>query len=175
MELKRPGNLLLVVGATDAAMGGSHLAMRDSEAPIDRRVPRVNLEECPRQARVVATLLARETIVAVHDCSDGGLAVCLAETAFAGNFGLRVNLGDLPAGEVESDAILLFSESPCRIVLTVPRNRAEQFERSLGNRIAQIGEVIDEPTLEITGINGNTVIEENIDELRKSWQTPMGW
>ena len=41
-----------------------------------------------------------------HDCSDGGLGVALAETAFAGDLGMQIDLARAPREEVERDKYL---------------------------------------------------------------------
>jgi phosphoribosylformylglycinamidine synthase len=62
-------------------------------------------------------------VASCHDCADGGLGLALAETAFAGGLGMDVDLGLVPARDVERDDHLLFSETPSRFVATVsPRN-----------------------------------------------------
>ena len=54
-----------------------------------------------------------------HDLSDGGLAVALAEKAFAGGFGIKVSLDKvIDTKELRSDKIL-FSESQSRLLLTI--------------------------------------------------------
>ena len=50
-------------------------------------------------------------IASCHDCSDGGLGIALAESAFAGGFGMEVDLSKVPAEGIERDDYLLFSES----------------------------------------------------------------
>src|ERR1700710_953958 len=53
----------------------------------------------------------------LHDCSDGGVAVALAEMAIAGSVGFRVTIGD---------ALMCFSESASRVVLSVAPNRLNE-------------------------------------------------
>jgi len=66
---------------------------------------------------------ARDLLAAAHDCSDGGLAVALAECAIAGDTGVAVSLPmDLP------DHVALFSESASRAVVAVDPARAHALE-----------------------------------------------
>ena len=58
-------------------------------------------------------------VASCHDCSDGGLGVALAETAFAGGLGLEIDLGAVPAEGITRNDALLFSESQSRFVVTV--------------------------------------------------------
>ncbi len=70
---------------------------------------------------LVRDLVARRVVAAVHDCSDGGLAVALAEMAMAGGVGVRIDR--LPAGMAAATA--LFSESASRVVVAVPAERTD--------------------------------------------------
>jgi phosphoribosylformylglycinamidine synthase len=75
---------------------------------------------------------------AAHDCSDGGLAVTLAECAIAGDTGFAVGLpGDLP------DHVTLFSESASRAVVAVAESRTEDLEAAVrrhGVPFSRLGE-----------------------------------
>ena len=59
----------------------------------------------------------------VHDCSDGGLAVALAEMAIHGGVGFRVEIGD---------AVACFSESTSRVVLSVAPDRVDEVTARAG-------------------------------------------
>ena len=65
------------------------------------------------------------SVASCHDCSDGGLGVALAETAFAGALGMEVDLRKVPSSGVDRNDFLLFSESQSRFVVTVhPENQS---------------------------------------------------
>src|SRR5579885_850468 len=88
MDLKEPGNLLLLVGVTKDEMGGSHYNLvtgRDGGA-----VPRPDLALAPRTFARLYDMIRRGLVRACHDLSEGGLAVALAEMAFAGGVGADV-------------------------------------------------------------------------------------
>lgn len=102
-------------------------------------------------------------IVSAHDCSEGGLAVALAEAAFAGADAARGATLDLPLAAVERTDALLFGEAPSRIIVSCRPERADELcalasrhgvpAQRLGTvggdrlTIAVAGErVIDEPT-----------------------------
>jgi len=68
--------------------------------------------------------LSREGIAkSAHDCSDGGLAVALAESALSGATGFDVDLGVLGLDAV----VALFSESASRVVVSVESGNAERL------------------------------------------------
>jgi len=106
-----------------------------------------------------------------------GLAVAAAESAFAGGYGISLDLSKVlwkgDAGE-KSDAALLFGESASRHLVTVRPEQRDAFESIMsGNCFAAIGEVIAEPELTITGLSGNTVIKAGLAELKEAWQRPL--
>ncbi|MDR2876254.1 MAG: phosphoribosylformylglycinamidine synthase [Methylobacillus sp.] len=106
-------------------------------------------------------------LLAYHDRSDGGLFVTLAEMAFAGHCGFRVDLGNLP-GHV---ADILFNEELGAVVQT----RAEdadaivaQLSAALPNAIHKLGRVTADATLAFT-VNGKPVLEQSRVELHRIW------
>jgi len=66
-------------------------------------------------------------IRSAHDCSDGGLAVALAESCISGEkkFGVQINL---PKGKGRIDDVL-FNEAPSRVVVSISKNREPQFKQ----------------------------------------------
>ena len=107
-----------------------------------------------------------------HDCSDGGLAVALAEKGFGGGLGLNVNLSDVPCFEVDTDLEILFSESASRLIVSINPIHAQTFEQSMKSCIVKrIGEVREDQRFIIRGLSGKVIIDEDIHALKTSWQT----
>ena len=175
MDVKRPGDRLYIVGSTGRHLGRSELYQ---ELGLDGgAVPRVpSLSRAANTYAAVHVAMRERLVSSCHDCSDGGLAVCLAEMAFAGDRGLEAELGLVPRqGEECSEAELLFSETPCRLVLTVPPTSAQRFEELLGDDATCLGEVTETRELRVKGLGGRTVVDEPIEALREAWQAPMRW
>ena len=113
-------------------------------------------------------------IASCHDLSDGGLAVSLAETAFAGGFGISVDLHDVPVDAAMREDRVLYSESASRLLVTVKEENSEQFEKLFAGQIfACIGEVTADEYLKITGLQGEVLIRSTIDDLKEAWQSPL--
>jgi len=111
----------------------------------------------------------------MHDCSEGGLAVALAETAFAGDWGIDVNLSMLK-NSIKKDEILLFSESNSRFVVTIPPEKMKLFENILKNQPCyKIGTVTKKKKLVITGYRDKPVIDGTITSFRHAWKKPLQW
>jgi phosphoribosylformylglycinamidine synthase len=114
-------------------------------------------------------------IESAHDVSDGGLGVTLAEKAFSGGYGIVADLSAIYyEGESLRDDFILFSESAGRIVVTVRKEKREDFEALMKDiPFSLIGEVIADPFLIIKGLNGKVIIRENIKELKRVWKEPF--
>jgi phosphoribosylformylglycinamidine synthase len=162
-----------LLGATRDELGGSELL---AELGLGGgSVPRVT---DPARARATYHALHRAMqagwVRSAHDCSDGGLAVALAETAFAGGLGLTLHLGALAATERLAPAALLFSESPCRLVVTVAPDHAADFEAALaGLPCHPLGEVTRAPRLLVHGADGPPWLDAPLAELKEAWQNTL--
>jgi len=94
--------------------------------------PELDLEKEAALQKAVVELIQRSLVDSVHDCSDGGLAVALAEKTFPKGVGARVNLlsGGLPA------QFVLFGEDASRIVLSCDRltfRKSNKWRRIVGS------------------------------------------
>jgi phosphoribosylformylglycinamidine synthase len=87
--------------------------------------PAADLAAAGRLHDLVAALVDERAVAGVHDCSDGGLAVALAEMAIAGNCGFEVRSEGSLAGLVPAAAC--FSESANRVVLAVEDDRVDEI------------------------------------------------
>ncbi len=121
MDFKHAGSKIILVGTTSDRLGGSHFALvtgLDDAGSLE--MPIVDLTRAPKTAHVVARAIAAGWVRSAHDCSEGGIAVALAEMAFAGGVGAQVDLASMPTGgrQLEANA-LAFAEDPSRYILEV--------------------------------------------------------
>ena len=176
MDLKRPGNLIYLVGATHDELGGSHFALVHNLT--GGGVPRVDPQQARRTFEMLHRAISGGLVRACHDLSEGGLAVAAAEMAFSGGLGLRLNLAQMVAGEkASSNTVLLFAESNTRFLCEVNTDKTVEFESTLaGVSCARIGEVVHDPRLTVGGIGTATpVIDVSLVELKEAWQAPLRW
>ncbi|MFO1008329.1 MAG: phosphoribosylformylglycinamidine synthase subunit PurL [Planctomycetaceae bacterium] len=175
MDLKAAGNRLILVGQTKSELGGSHFAF--VQGLEGGTVPRVDFAQAPKTLQAVHSVLKAGLVRSCHDLSEGGLAVALAEMAFAGGLGVEASIaGVCPQSQDAVDA--LFSESQTRFVLEVPADKADQvltLLQSAGTPAIHIGRVTDTPRLKITGTTGATLIDSALADLKESWQAPLRW
>lgn len=172
MDLKRAGNLLMIVGATGPEMGGSHALMLASLDGADKSLPRVDLTCGPRLAKAVAALIHSGLVRAAHDCSEGGLLVAAAEMALAGDLGLDLDMNATPVRGTIDVTARLFAESPCRYLLEVREQDAPAVNRLLADLPhAVIGRVNNSPRLTVKQASINVEVES----LRRAWRGTLDW
>lgn len=184
MDLKEPGNLLLLAGLTRLELGGSLWALHRGQP--GGQVPRVDPDLGRALFRAVHTAIGRGLVRSCHDPSEGGLAVALAEMALAGGLGARASLRDVPCQEAAAhDAPLLFSESPSRFVLEVrPEHVTALADVFSGLPLGRLGAVVGPasdapapapPRLTILGLDASPVIDASVTDLKAAWQRPLRW
>ena len=115
VAFKGDGESIVLIGATQGWLGQS-VWLRDIMGREEGAPPPVDLVAERRNGDFVRTLIRSGRVSAVHDLSDGGLAVSLAEMAMAGEIGARV--GDGPAGTPAHG--WFFGEDQGRYLLTLP-------------------------------------------------------
>jgi len=175
MDVKRPGDIVFLLGKTGDELGGSeYFALKGA---IGNKVPQVDTGRAYQRYQAYQQAVAQGLVASCHDLSDGGLAVAAAESAFAGGYGMSLDLfrvlwkGDA-AGR--SDAALLFGESASRHLVTVHPEKRDAFETVMsGNCFASIGEVTAEPVLAIVGLSGTAVVRAGLAGLKEAWQKTL--
>jgi phosphoribosylformylglycinamidine synthase subunit PurSL len=192
MDLKSPGNLLYQVGQTKHELAGSHFELVTGAAgDALGGVPRVDVEMAKRTFAALHQSIHAGHVRACHDLSEGGLAVAVAEMAFAGGCGARVRLAEIPHDgsaddrSPEADAVLLFSESASRFVIEVPsakRGPVEALFREAAVPFAHIGEVTETSRLQLAASPhagheppANWLIDLLLADLKEAWQQPLRW
>jgi phosphoribosylformylglycinamidine synthase len=175
MDVKRPGDIVYLLGKTGDELGGSeYLALSGA---IGNKVPKVDAAKAYQRYQAYGKAVTAGAVASCHDLSDGGLAVAAAESAFAGGYGMNIDLSRvLWKGDSsdKNDCTLLFSESASRHLVTVHPDKREQFESIMsGNCFASIGVVTEGATISITGLNGTTVVKAGLAGLKEAWQSTL--
>jgi phosphoribosylformylglycinamidine synthase len=175
MDAKKDGDLVYILGMTYNELGGSEwFAMHGCTG---NHVPKVDGHRAKKVYDALSLSIREGLVSSCHDCSDGGLGVALAETAFAGGFGMDIALSLVPSEGITRDDYLLFSESQSRFVVTVSPEKREEFEKKMGgNILADVGKVTADPTFRVVSTSGdNEIVCEHIDDLKKAWQRPLNF
>lgn len=169
MDVKRPGDAVFVLGETMDELGGSeYLAVHGGAGGA---VPRVDPETALARYHRLARAIDRGLVASCHDVSDGGLAAALAESAFAGGFGMELDLAPINAPNAMA---ALFSESQSRFAVTTRPEDAEAFAGMMEASVYRVGEVAEAPRFRLR-VPGADAIDLHIDELKEAWQQPLRW
>ncbi len=173
MDAKKPGDRVYVLGMTKDELGGSEYFASLGFTGND--VPKVNALSAKKLYAALEKAIHQGAVASCHDCSDGGLAVALAESAFSGDLGMTIELTNVPVENIKRADTTLFSESQSRFVVTVPPDRAGRFEDIMkGNVFADIGVVTS--LKHFTIMDGEKmVLSAGIDELKEAWQKTLHW
>ncbi|MEK6606069.1 MAG: phosphoribosylformylglycinamidine synthase subunit PurL [Myxococcota bacterium] len=147
---KGQGDLVALLGACTEEVGGSEY-VKVVHGRVAGSPPRLDLEREKSVSGACRELVRAGLLRSAHDCSEGGLAVALAESCLSNEtpVGARVTL----AGNLRPDA-LLFGEAPSRIVISFAPDRRAEVE-SIARAHAAPLEVIGATggdALEITGV-----------------------
>jgi phosphoribosylformylglycinamidine synthase len=171
MDAKRAGDFVYALGKTGKELGGSEWYAQ--QGYVGNTVPKVNTARAKALYNTLSGAMAAGLVASCHDCSDGGLGIALAETAFAGGLGLKIDLDAVPAEAGMRADEILFSESQSRFVATVSPDKAAAFEKTMaGNVFGKIGEVTPEGFF-VVEQNGRQRIKENLAALKQAWQSPL--
>jgi phosphoribosylformylglycinamidine (FGAM) synthase-like enzyme len=201
MDAKNPGDWIYIVGVTREEMGGSHYLLERGvragvapgvDAPLGRRV-----------FNSVHRAIQQGLVRACHDCSEGGIGVAAAEMAFAGGWGMEIDLEPVPTADPLPDTVaggqavsakpgraprladdaVLFSESNSRLLVEVTPEDAPAFEAALaGAPFARIGEVLDSDEFRVLGSrtpgapnHARVIVRAPVDRLKQAWKSTLAW
>ncbi|HMF31833.1 MAG TPA: AIR synthase-related protein, partial [Candidatus Lokiarchaeia archaeon] len=171
MDVKHEGDLVYVLGLTKQELGATEYFNELGETGVS--IPQVDAEAAIERYRRVFQAIQTGFVASCHDCSDGGLGVALAESAFAGGIGMDIDLAKVPQEDVARDDYLLFSESPSRLVVTINPDNQAAFEEILATTIfANIG-VVQGENLVLRGTTGNIRVDCPIADLKEAWQQTL--
>ncbi len=160
---KSAGDFVLVLGSINGELGGSeYLAMEHGR--VADQPPVIDLQTEVHLQGVCLDAIRKGLILSAHDISDGGLAVCLAESLLAAPDGLGVEVH--LTRRLRSDE-LLFGESQSTIIVTVAETHLLALQRiAMEDQVPciTIGRVTDQARLQI-----NDLVDLDRDQLRVAY------
>jgi phosphoribosylformylglycinamidine synthase len=148
-EFKKAGDLIVLVGQTFDDFSGSEL-QKMLTGEISGRID-FDLETEKSNQDFVLKAITDGLVSSAHDLAEGGLAIALAESAFANGLGVDVKV-DLTNAQ-------LFSETQGRFVLSISPENQVAFEKLLTERSVSgeiIGKVTDSGILEMNELSIST-------------------
>lgn len=178
-QFKDAGDIIVLLGETGDDLGGSEYLWHIHHL-VAGPVPRLNLNR-ERAVQEVCLMAIRAGLVkSAHDCSDGGVAIALAECCFSGHrseargIELDVELGLEGVSESLLPGLFLFSESPSRIIVSVAEADVDHLRRlaqARGVSVTELGRVGGDRYR--IKLNGEALIDEPVAQLEAIWRTEL--
>jgi phosphoribosylformylglycinamidine synthase len=172
---KEAGDVILLLGLTRNDLGASEL-LAITAGETGGAVPRLDLEAETAVQKVCLDAIQACVVRSAHDCSDGGLAVALAESCFSSYgreaIGARIDLSEhAKLSGIGNAPALLFGESPSRIIISLKPEHVSEVKniaRQAGVACAVIGEVGGN-TLSVA-CDGKPLIEATVASMEEAWR-----
>ena len=167
-----PANSIFILGKSKDEMGGSEYYEYYHKI-CTGTVPDVDLMIDKLSKQVILSLIKNNLVTCAHDCSKGGFAIALCETAMAGRTGLEVDLDLIPNSCSRLDNLLL-SESQSRFIFAT--SDPEKVEKSLrevpGLVYAKIGNSSEQGDDKIVLLkSGSPIVYSSIEELEDKYSS----
>jgi phosphoribosylformylglycinamidine synthase len=170
------GDAVVLLGTGTGELGGSEYL-----AAVHQQVcgvpPALDLRAERALHEALIVLADRRLIRSAHDCSDGGLAIALAETCFdTGGIGAEVAIPETPVatdGRV-NQAAALFGESASRVVVSAALDRVAdllQVAAAHGVPASVIGQTGG--NLLRVSVGGEMAIDVPVGEIEHVWATSL--
>ncbi|MEJ7860745.1 MAG: phosphoribosylformylglycinamidine synthase subunit PurL [Pyrinomonadaceae bacterium] len=176
---KNEGDLIALLGLTSDDLSVSEyaqtvLGLSTDELIETGEVPQIDLNVEIRVQKTCLRLADECLVKSAHDCSDGGLAVAIAESCFSSLNRTTIGANIELKNENLSTEAILFSESPSRIVISFAPENTEAVQalaRENDCPFEIIGKV-DNANLKIN-LNDLEIISAPISELEDAWANAL--
>ena len=170
-DLKAAGNYLYLLGETRSELGGT--VYFDLYGELGASVPQPYARPLERM-RALHGVIAAGLVRAVHDLSEGGLAVALAEMCIGGELGAEIDLSSVPSASRFSLLVSLFSETLGRFLIEVEPTQAQEFETALVDQpLARIGVVTADQDVRVTAGSAPVCINAPISTLTAAFMSTL--
>jgi phosphoribosylformylglycinamidine synthase len=171
-RFRESGDVIVLLGDGRDELGGSEY-LKVVHGLVRGAPPSLDLGRERALQQLLVALASDGLVRSAHDCSDGGLAVTVAECAFGTNgIGAEISLeGAAVSGDARvNDAAALFGESASRVVVSArPDGVTEALQRaaSMGVPARVIGETGGNRLR--MAVAGNIVVDVAVDEAERAW------
>ncbi len=165
IAFKNEGEAILLLGDTSGWLGQSSylytLHGREEGAP-----PPVDLAKEKKTGDLVRALIGAGRVTAVHDCSDGGLLVAVAEMAMAGVMGASL---DAFASKTISPHAYWFGEDQARYVVTAPAAAVAEIEAAAAKAGVTATRIGTTGGAELTLSGERPIVVAELRKRHESW------
>jgi len=167
------GDVVVLLGETRDELGGSEY-LKAMHGMIRGVPPVLDLKREAALHGVLVEGASSGLIQSAQDCSEGGLAITLAESCIGTGHGARIDIPATMSAAGFGDIATLFSESASRVVVSVsPEHEAALMSLAARARVParRIG-LVTGKRVQIA-IDGRTVIDEPVAEVERTWSTSI--
>ena len=172
MDAKTPNDSIYIVGQTFNELGGSEYYRL--KGFVGKNVPRARKKEGKMTFTAITKAIDSGLITACHDLSEGGLAVAAAEMAFAGGYGIELDLQKVPYDGFKRDDFILFSESNTRFLVEISEKKKARFESSMKSTcIEEVGKITGSSRLLVRGLKNKVDMNVPLTSLMASWKRTL--
>jgi phosphoribosylformylglycinamidine synthase len=175
---KEADDVILLLGVTRDDLGASEL-LSVVAGEACGAVPRLDLELELAVQQTCLTAIQEGLVSSAHDCSDGGLAVALAESCFSSYrhnaVGARIDLSNhAKSSGLKDEVTLLFSESPSRIIISAKAEHVDRV-REIARQNGVVCEVIGGTGGDQLSIvcDGESLVEDSVATLESAWRNSL--
>jgi phosphoribosylformylglycinamidine synthase len=173
---KTAGSAVVLLGDNFGELGGSeYLAtMHDLVAG---RPPALDLKREAALQALIVKLIADGCIESAHDCSEGGLAIALAEGTFDnGGLGVSADVTEVASERNPTFAVnaTLFGESASRIVVSVASRHLDAVMSAASEAEVTAREIgrVGGDSIRIS-VNGQVAIDSKVADAERAWATAI--
>ena len=167
------GDVVVLLGDSRDELGGSEY-LKVIHGLVRGLPPVLDLAREAALQRVLVEGASKGLIRSAHDCSEGGLAVTLAECCFDTELGTDADVSAVAAEGAFGDIATLFGESASRVVVSVAANRTAELvalAAAAGVPATAIGRVGGD-RIRIS-VEGRRLIDEPLREAERIWSTAI--
>jgi phosphoribosylformylglycinamidine synthase II len=171
---KRGGAAVVLLGDNPGELGGSEY-LATMHGKVAGKPPVIDLHKEAALQQLIVKLIRGGLVQSAHDCSEGGLAITLAECTFdSGGIGVTANIANAGVAGPFGVNATLFGESPSRIVVSVAPERLEAVRSAAtaaGINAVEIGATGGD-RIRIS-VDNQTAIDTPVATAEQAWATAI--
>jgi len=170
LGFRKDGDVIVLLGETGEEIGGSQY-LRIIHGRETGPAPALDLAREKKVQEVCIAAIERGLVRSAHDVSDGGLAVCIAESCIQspGKLGCTLDLKE----DIRDDA-LLFGESQSRIVVSLGRSRLPGLRKLAARKKVNLGVIGRVGGRDVVVRRaGREIVRVPVERLRSAWEETL--
>jgi phosphoribosylformylglycinamidine synthase subunit PurL len=167
---RNKSDIIILLGETKNEIGASEY-LKVMHNKVAGKVPGIDLSNEESLRKALLECIRNGLVNSAHDCSEGGLAVCVAECCISGEkaIGASINL----TGSVRKDA-LLFGESQSRVIISCDKSNADKIKKiALRYKVPFEAIGCTGGRRLLINVNNSKAINADLEGLRDVWKNSL--